>query len=195
MYAYVYKRLHMHTSFNWCILMTSKMVSLAVRVSHEDAEFISQLKIEGAKTPSDKMRAIIAEARRRELGIHDFKTSLELTHNILDPVYSRIREAELDNEMHSELLTRTIEWLPEILAYIISRQDDLDSKNESKKALNETEKGVADRVFRFMESTMQMGVTKRSPCYNTNTVLERVEPVLELSQIVERTFNSWNKEK
>lgn len=174
--------------------MSSKMVSLAVRVPHEDAEFISQLKIEGAKTPSDKMRAIITDARRRELGVHDFKTSLELTHNILDPVYSRIREAELDHQMHSELLARAIEWLPEIMAYVISRQDEFDNKSKAKKALAETEKGVAERVFRLIESIMQMGVTKRSPCYNKDTVLERVEPVLELSHIVDRTFKSWNKE-
>ena len=44
--------------------MSSKTVPLSVRISHDDAEYIAGLKIDDALTPSDKVRAIIRDARK-----------------------------------------------------------------------------------------------------------------------------------
>ena len=49
----------------------SKSVPLSVRVSPDDARFISQIDIAGAATPSDKVRALLADARKRREGFSD----------------------------------------------------------------------------------------------------------------------------
>ena len=43
-----------------------RSVPLSVRVAPEDADFISRVEIAGAETPSEKVRALLAEARRRQ---------------------------------------------------------------------------------------------------------------------------------
>lgn len=100
--------------------MPSKTIPISARVSHEDAEFISRLKINGATTPSDKLRAIIADARRQKSRTKDYRGCFQMIQELLMPVNETIRQVELDNHEHSELITRAVEWLPDVLAYIVS---------------------------------------------------------------------------
>lgn len=165
--------------------MTIKMVTIGARVPQQDAEFISQLKVEGATTPSDKVRAIIAEARRRHQGSHDYSVCFDLANNMLATFTTRTRQMEMEHSVHSEMVTRTLEWLPDMMAYIMSSSDKLTEHNAEE--LSNVEQGIADRVFRLMESVLQMGVTQRCPCYNKNAVLDRIEPVLDLARVIERT--------
>jgi len=170
------------------------MVTIGARVPHEDAEFISQLKIEGAKTPSDKMRAIVSEARRRHQGMNDYKKCLEVTNSFVEPFNSKVLHLEMENDTHSELIIRTLEWLPEAMAFIMSSKQRLDDDNINDVMIN-IEKGFVDRVFRLMESILQMGVTRRSSCYNEDAILDRVEPVMELVRVIEQTLALKKKEK
>ena len=57
-------------------MLSTKTVPLSVRVPYEDAEFIAGLHVNGANTPSDKLRAIINQARRRHQGGQDFGSAL-----------------------------------------------------------------------------------------------------------------------
>ena len=172
--------------------MPLKTIPISARVSHEDAEFISQLQINGATTPSDKLRAIIAEARRQRSRSKDYRGCFQMIQELLMPVIETIRQVELDNHEHSELITRSIEWLPDALAYIVSSAPQTSDDNSAEK-IHRLEQGLADRVFGLIESVLQMGVTKRCPCYDTDTIAQRVEPILELAQVIQST--SIRKEK
>lgn len=173
--------------------MPSKTVPISARISHEDAEFISQLKINGATTPSDKLRAIIFDARRQRLRTKDYRGSFQMIQELLMPVIEIIRQAELESLEHSELITRSVEWLPDTLAFIVSSApQSLDDKSVEK--LHSLEKGLADRVFRLMESVLQMGITQKCPCYDADTISQRVGPILELAQVIENTSTRKKKE-
>jgi hypothetical protein len=50
--------------------------------------------------------------------------------------------------------------------------------------LLDLEKGITDRIFRLIESVMQMGVTQQCPCYNPSAINQRIAPVLELAQVI-----------
>jgi hypothetical protein len=176
----------------WQKVMNAKMVTIGARVPQEDAEFIAQLKIEGATTPSDKVRAIIAEARRRQQGSHDYQVSFDMTSSMLASVTAKTRQLEMEHSIHSEIVMRTLEWLPDMMAYVLSSNQKLVDGNA--KALTSVEQGIADRVFRLMESVLQMGVTQRCPCYNKNAVMNRVEPVLDLARVIERARVSKEEE-
>ena len=173
--------------------MPSKTVPISARISHEDAEFISQLKINGATTPSDKLRAIIFDARRQRLRTKDYRGSFQMIQELLMPVIEIIRQAELESLEHSELITRSVEWLPDTLAFIVSSApQSLDDKSAEK--LHSLEKGLADRVFRLMESVLQMGITQKCPCYDADTISQRVGPILELAQVIENTSTRKKQE-
>ena len=165
--------------------MASKMVPISTRISQEDVEFISQLKVTGATTPSDKIRAIIAEAKRRSEGMEDYRSAFKMMQEFFQPVREHIREAEMATSTHSELVTRLLEWLPDMTAYLLSTftrsELDIDDKD-----LLDLESGVTDRIFRLIESVMQMGVTQRCPCYNPSAINHQIGPILELANVISK---------
>jgi len=55
-----------------------KKIQIGARISPEDADFLNLLEINGAKTPSDKLRAIIEEARLRREYSHEFTGSYRM---------------------------------------------------------------------------------------------------------------------
>ena len=44
--------------------MSANRIPLSVRIDQEEADFIAQLSIEGASTPSEKIRELLKQARR-----------------------------------------------------------------------------------------------------------------------------------
>lgn len=171
----------------------AKQQNVSARIPQEDAEFLAQLEIAGAKTPSDKLRAIIQAARLRHLASSDYESSIANMQDLLMPVNRRVRQLESSNSTHSELLLRVIEWLPDITALIVSASADVANNTANAEAMEnllKLESDVADRVFRLTESVLQIAITKQSACYNSDLMRERIEPVLELAEIVNRThFN------
>jgi len=165
--------------------LVGKAVTISARISQEDALFLSQYKVEGAVTPSDKLRAIITETRERQQRMKDYRGSINMFQSLLAPVDAEIRELELQHHIHSELITRILEWLPDMMALVIAAETGL-NKNTKKEQLEDIEEGIADRVFRLIESVMQMGVTQRCPCYNSNAISKRVDPILDLVRVISK---------
>lgn len=162
-----------------------KAVTVSARISQDDALFLTKLKIQDAITPSDKLRALITEARERQTRLKDYRGSIDMFQDLLTPIGSELRELELQQNIHSELITRILEWLPDMMAFVIASETRQD-KSEAKERLEQIEEGVADRVFRLIESVLQLGVTQRSPCYKPNTISNRVDPVLDLARVISK---------
>ncbi|MCP4873986.1 MAG: hypothetical protein GY896_00750 [Gammaproteobacteria bacterium] len=165
--------------------MSVKMIAIGARVPQEDAEFISQLKIEGATTPSDKVRIIIAEARRRHQGSNNYDACLDQVNSLLAATNSMLRHAELETRSHSELMARTLDWLPDLVAYLLSSKQKM--VNGDRDEMTSLEEDVADRVFRLIESVMQLGVTRYCSCYDKNLVTNRMAPILDLARVIDST--------
>lgn len=163
--------------------MAAKTVTISARIPSDDAEFISQLEISGATTPSDKLRAIIHETRQRQLVNQDYRGCITMMRDLISPVSTQTREQEHALHIHSELVTRVFDWLPDVMAYIVASAENENTQPDQDK-LKELEDGVADRVFRLMESVLQMGVTQRCPCYNRQAIQDRVGPVLDLTRVI-----------
>lgn len=163
--------------------LSGKSVTMSVRISQNDASFLAQYKAEGAITPSDKLRAIIRGARENQQRLDDFRGSINLFKKFLEPIDASIREAELEHRVHSELVTRILEWLPDMMASTVTLEKQL-GQSPDKEALQSLEDGLADRVFRLIASVLQMGVTEKNPCYRKDTINSRVEMVLDLAQLI-----------
>lgn len=163
--------------------MAGKMVQMGVRLPQDDAAFIAGLVVEGASTPSDKLRAIIAQARRREAGIGDYKGALAITEEMLAPVRTWVREAELHQQVHSELVMRTLDWLGEMVAFCMAGHTHLSTEYEQQD-LDIFEKQLMTRLFRIIDSVMQMAVSSHGSCYNQERLNEQVLPVLDLAQVI-----------
>lgn len=161
-----------------------KKVQIGARISQEDAEFISQLKIEGAHTPSDKLRAIIENARRKSEFSCDFTGSYRMIKAELTPSIEIVKKTEHEQGIHSAVLARIIEWMPDFYAFCLSTLDPDDTKSDD---LREFEKEATTKLFRLFESLLHLELSKQQTSYTPHIVREHFESIIELIQIVKNT--------
>ncbi|MDH5229430.1 MAG: hypothetical protein OEZ58_03920 [Gammaproteobacteria bacterium] len=164
--------------------MSKRMVPISTRISQEDIEFISQLNIPGAHTPSDKLRHIINDAKKQNEGLGDYRAALEMLNEWLLPVINTLRQAELEQNQHSELLFRLSTWLPDVMAFLLAS-----THSQDKLTLHDMqviESGLIERIFRLFESIMQLGTTEPAACYNKNIMQQRIKPILELAELIKQ---------
>ncbi|MEM1173526.1 MAG: hypothetical protein AAGI27_01830 [Pseudomonadota bacterium] len=163
--------------------MPNRTKQIGVRLTDQEAEFLATLKVENAVTPSDKLRAIIDEARQRHRGTEDYAGSLKLVQDLVAPSARIVRQSENEQRMHSELVTRLEEWAPECMAYLLAsngRNTALD-----KKQLVEIEAAIVQRVIVLMTSVLQLAVTRTAPLYDGRALDKSIEPVLELARVID----------
>lgn len=174
----------------------NKTVSISARISQEDAEFISQLSIADAKTPSDKLRALVSDARRRSLHEEDFRGHLKMFQDMIGPVKAKISETELAENTHSEVVSRILEWIPDMMAFVLSTTA---TKEEtmSKEQLTQLEAGLTERIFRLLDATMQLALTNPSPCYRSSVIQDRASSLISLLSLINHvsSHSSHHKEE
>ncbi len=166
----------------------SKTVSLSVRVSSGDAEFLARLRIDGATTPSEKLRAILKEERRRREGDREYGRVLALTREGLSPALERVQAAEDRHGVHSEVIHQVADWLPRLMAsFVTGLAHGQEGDKDEAGALSEFERRLVDQVFGLAEATLRLGVTKKVRGYDPNVVNDRLGPLLEIVDVVRST--------
>jgi hypothetical protein len=161
--------------------MSGKSIPLSFRVTDEDAEFLAELEIPGAFTPSEKLRALITRARLEHAKERTYEGSLGRVRELLEPTSQTLRARELASRQRSELMADTLYWLPDLVAYLMAGPETSRKNGEDMKAF---EAGVADRIFRFVEAVLRLGVTTKAPCYDPDLVANGIGGSLELSQLI-----------
>lgn len=157
-----------------------KSIPLSVRVSEEDAAFLARYESPGAVTPSEKLRALVSEARRRAEGAGDFSDCAELFREMFGPAVRRIGEANLALGVRSELVGKFAGWLAEAAAQLVTSLGD---GGVTLADLRRLEAGVADRQAALLEDFLRLGVTSTAPCYDPGLVRKRLSVILELAAL------------
>jgi len=160
-----------------------QMQTLSARIPSEDMEWLAGLDIQGAVSPSDKLRALIAQMRRQQEGTLDYERSLSWLRDLVAPFVTAIRALEHQNRMHSEALTLAAEWLPQIMATLLSERG---LAKEAKKRAVDIEEIVVQRCFQLLISIMRLAVTRSAGCYNPAVIDKHLPNVLEIAEIVSR---------
>ncbi len=161
----------------------AKTVPLSVRIPHEDAEFLAGLKIDKATTPSDKVRAIISAHKKQSLveGKPSYGEALNWVDDVLAPISLSLREIQNQENTYSELIRSVAEWLPDFLACYL---------NEGRAAKNietmeQFEADLCDKLFRFIESVLRMGVIEEAPCIDRNAISKRIGTSVQLVEVIQ----------
>ena len=166
--------------------MAGKTIPLSVRVTGEDSDFLAGLEVPGAATPSDKIRSIIRDARMQHEGEVNYEQGLAFQEQRLAPLLRRLRAAEHEAGMHSELMVQFLNWLPEVSAFLHAELGA--EKAVSEQQLQTLEQGIADRMTGLLEACLRLAVTPKEPCYSPNCVRERTQPIIELSALIESSI-------
>ncbi|MEM8988354.1 MAG: hypothetical protein AAGC95_16685 [Pseudomonadota bacterium] len=158
-----------------------RSVPLSVRVSDDDAAFLAKFEAPEAKTPSEKLRAILAAARRRHEGAKDFPGCVETVEDMLRPSLHRLREANRVSGQRSDFVMKLYDRLPEIVAELMTADIDAEA---GQGALRRFEKDLADQVFSLIEEILDLGLTSRSRSYDPDLLKGRLSPILEILELI-----------
>src|SRR5262245_52953317 len=161
-----------------------QMQTLSARIPTEDLEWLVSYDLQGAVSPSDKVRALIGQFRRQHEGTLDYQRSLAWLRDLVAPFVSAVRALEHHNQMHSVVLTLVTEALPQIMATL--RPGRVLTINATKRA-TELEQIVVQRCFQLLTSVLRLAVTRDAACYNPKVIDTYVPQVLEITEIIAQT--------
>lgn len=170
--------------------MPGKTVSLSVRVSDEDAEFLARLDIAGATTPSEKMRALLASERRLRAGSRDAGEASEMLDDLMRPAKRRWRKDEEKAGAHSEILQRLYDRLPELAALALAGPEAPSQADDAETALAEFEGRVIDQTFALAEDFIQIALLREPRAMNRDALKNRLSHIIELAELAKISQNS-----
>ncbi|MDP5135159.1 hypothetical protein ORJ04_04245 [Rheinheimera baltica] len=157
--------------------MASKTVPFSARISVEDAEFISTLEYDGAHTPSDKLRALLAETRRRHGSHADYGKNLAQMQEWMGQIKRQLLIRQQQLNQHSEPVLRVIDALPDLLATLQTLSARCTQLNV--RELQQAECNVTQKILRINELLLPLAVTEQ----RQNTT-ELTQSLFALAQLV-----------
>ena len=158
-----------------------QMQTLSARIPTEDMEWLAGLNIQGAVSPSDKLRALISQMRRQQEGTLDYERSLGWLRDLVAPFTNRVKAFEHHQRVHSEVLTIAAEWVPQLMATLLAERRLSDN---ARKQAEDVEDFVAERCFKFLTAMMRLAVTPDNGCYSPAVIDKYIVGVLDIAAIL-----------
>ena len=165
--------------------MPSKSVPLSVRVSDEDAAFLSGLQIDGATTPSEKLRALLRAERRLRGEQQDPMQAAEMVSDLLRPSERRLRRCEAALAVRSEPAEKLYARLPELLAFALAGPPALSGDAEADaETLAAWEGRWLDSALATFEDLLKAGLASEGRSFGVNAVASRTKATVELVELL-----------
>jgi len=161
--------------------MSTQMQTLSVRVPAEDLHWLSSFEVPGAVTPSDKVRGLLSQIRRQQQDTMDYARSVAWLRELLNPFVLAIREVEHQHRIHSEAVNAVVEWVPQIMATILSGRR---FGNDTTADLISLEDILIQRCFQLFTALLRLGITSRAECYDPTAIERHVGRVIELAGLI-----------
>lgn len=148
---------------------------------------LSELHLEDAVTPSDKIRRLVKWAHRHQKSRSSYAEALGVAEDKLAPTVRTLRQHEADQHVHSDLLVQLLSWLPDMFALAgTALQTDAASKDTAQAALT-FEDDAAERIFSLLLGVLKMGLTPSAHCYDSSHLTNRLPAVLQLCRLLDET--------
>jgi hypothetical protein len=170
------------------------MQTVSARIPTEDLQWLATLEIQGASTPSDKLRMLVAQLRRQHEGALEYSASLQWMRDLVAPFVTAIGTFEHRQGRHSEAVRLISDWVPQLMAILVSESSL--GRDPQRKAQEIEEKLVA-RAAQLLMGILRLGVTPAaSDCYDPQALEKYLPQIVELSALIDATRRlSGNKEK
>jgi hypothetical protein len=168
---------------------------LSVRMTPEEMSMLSELHLDDAVTPSDKIRRLVKWAHRQQKSRSSYAEALGVAEEQLAPTVRKLRQHEADHHVHSDLLLQLLSWLPDMFAVAGTAMQTDASREGGKKATLTLENDVAERIFSLLLTVLKMGLTPAAHCYRSSHMTERLPAVLELCRLLDEPRNAPGRKR
>lgn len=165
--------------------MPQKTIPLSVRVSADDALFLSELEIADAVTPSEKLRALLHESQRQRAGLKDPAEGGLLLRELTTPARHRLRRLESVAGRKSDLILKLYERVPDIMAKLIAGFEGADDPAE----LAAFEKELTDQLAVLLKDFIMVGLSSPARVYDEDNYRAELRPAIELVELVRHHEN------
>ncbi|HEY4214644.1 MAG TPA: hypothetical protein VGM84_24420 [Steroidobacteraceae bacterium] len=169
------------------------MQTVSARIPAEDLQWLATLDVQGATTPSDKLRALVAQLRRQHEGALEYSASLQWMRDLVAPFVTAVGTFEHRQGKHSEVVRLISDWVPQLMAILVAENS---LGREPLRKAQEIEDKLVARAVQLLLGILRLGVTPGADCYDGQVLERYLPPIIELSALVESTRKtSGNKEK
>jgi hypothetical protein len=162
-------------------VMAVQMQTVSARLPSEDLQWLSALDLPGAVTPSDKLRALIAQMRKQYEGALDYSACLAWLRDLLAPFIIELRGIEHRERIHSAAVSAIIAWAPQIMAKMLSARD---FGEDGVARAREVEDALVQSCFHLLMALLRLGVTPAAECYTPDVVEKHLPRIIELVQLI-----------
>ncbi len=163
--------------------MPGKTVPLSVRISDADASFLAGLDIEGAVTPSEKLRALLTSERRLREGAADPAATEEMLEDLCRPARRRVRRAEAETGQRSEVVQKLYDRVPKLAALALTGPSQDEGVNQDK-ALADWEAQWVELALALCEDLLHVGLISDPRSFNKHTIKDNLTPIIELAELI-----------
>ena len=161
--------------------MATQMHTLSARVPTEDLEWLASLEMQGASSPSEKLRALITQMRKQHQGSLDYAAGVAWMRELASSFVTQLRAAEHRSRMHSEAVALIAESLPALMATLMSERS---FPKDAKNRLIEVEDVLVQRSFHLLVALLRLAVTQQPNCYDPAVVSRYADQAIELAEVV-----------
>ena len=159
----------------------AQMQTISIRVPDEDFQWLLSLEDSTARTPSEKLRALLAKAHAQEAGITNPELCSSWMRALAQPFIDSVAAHERKQKDHSDLVSAVADWIPQIMAVLVSSR--LPEKHAADEAV-EIEAILAQQCFRLLTTLLRATITSVPATYD-KTVLDRyMTDILEIAAII-----------
>lgn len=159
--------------------------TVTLRLDEDDLTYLARTEVPGAGNLSEKIRALLAQARAQQQGLSDHAAAYAFARQLLDAPDRAVRQAEIQAGMRSELVARTLAWLPDLLAYVLagSKGPDADGMADEarQRGLRAFEAGLGERVLALTDSVLQLARAGFPGCHSPQALATRAQSTLGLA--------------
>jgi len=147
--------------------------TVTLRLDEDDLTYLSQVEISGAGNLSEKIRALISEARAQRDGMRNYAAAHDFSRQLFARVDRQVNSAEVEAAARSELTHRVLAWLPEAVAFALSANLADEDQSKDVAALSNFEVGVAERAFSMVDSMLQLAQAEFPGCLESKKLAKR----------------------
>lgn len=159
----------------------AQMQTISIRVPDEDFQWLLSLQDGTAKTPSEKLRALLSKARQQEAGMADYASCANWMRSLAQPFADAIASLEREGKIHSDLVAAVTLWVPQMMAVLIAARPG--ARLELEEAV-EIEAMLGQQSFRMLTALLRSAVTSGQSTYDRGVLDRYVPDVIEVASII-----------
>lgn len=159
----------------------AQMQTISIRIPDEDFQWLLSLQDAGARTPSEKLRTLIAKARQQEAERASPELCAAWMRALTQPFVDSVAAIERKHKTHSDLVGAVSDLIPQTMATLISSR--LDGARPHEAAV-EVEAILAQQCFRLLTTLLRAAVTSTPATYDKHVLDRYLTDIIEIAAII-----------